>query len=69
LLISSTQNPSGADVDVFSFTLINKIEINNCEDRSSLILSYANSCLLKYLTIDTTNGYAHCFLSRVWCYQ
>jgi hypothetical protein len=53
-----------ADVDIFSSTLFDIMEIINSEGKSSLILGDFNICLLKYGINDKTSDYVDGILSR-----
>jgi hypothetical protein len=53
-----------ADVDVFTSTLFDIMEIINTDGKSSLILGDVNICLLKYGTNDKTRDYVDGILSR-----
>ncbi|KAK2149304.1 hypothetical protein LSH36_455g01026 [Paralvinella palmiformis] len=53
-----------ADVDVFTSTLFDIMEIINTDGKSSLILGDVNICLLKYRTNDKTRDSVGGILSR-----
>jgi hypothetical protein len=53
-----------ADVDIFSSTLFDIMEIINSEGKPSLILDDFNICLLKYGINDKTSDYVDGILSR-----
>jgi len=65
-LIYRPNTPPFADVDVFTSTLVDIMEIINTEGKSSLILGDVIICLLKYGTNDKTRDYVGGILSRVF---